>query len=211
MSVEVYPPVLHLIPGVSGCGKTTMAKYLVKELGDTSPGPASLVVPHTTRPIRPHEKEGQDYFFHTPEEYHTVFEPQVKDAESDWEASQIGEHYYFNCTSATRPNEQERVKVLPVAFGALENVVEEHSGRGYGVSILPIIISEQIKEKWLAFAQQQRPMRNLRAELEEQTTFVEEYPGNLFYPAWDFESDAQQYLRESELVMRAACLAIYNT
>lgn len=49
---------LFIISAPSGAGKTTLARRLVSELADTV-----LAVSHTTRPRRPGETDGVDYFF----------------------------------------------------------------------------------------------------------------------------------------------------
>lgn len=49
---------LYIISAPSGAGKTTLAKRLVEEMGDTV-----LSVSHTTRPKRRGEDHGTDYFF----------------------------------------------------------------------------------------------------------------------------------------------------
>lgn len=51
---------LLIIAGPSGAGKTTLCNYLAKEYG------IPRVVTHTTRPKRPGEEDGRDYFFETP-------------------------------------------------------------------------------------------------------------------------------------------------
>lgn len=54
---------LLIIAGPSGAGKTTLCNYLTKEYG------IPRVVTHTTRPKRPGEVDGRDYFFETPETF----------------------------------------------------------------------------------------------------------------------------------------------
>ncbi len=49
---------LFVISGPSGCGKSTLIKKVRRGLGDLE-----FSVSHTTRPPRPSEKEGVDYYF----------------------------------------------------------------------------------------------------------------------------------------------------
>lgn len=48
----------------SGAGKTTLSKMLLDEFNDVK-----LSISATTRPPRPNEVDGQDYFFKSPEEF----------------------------------------------------------------------------------------------------------------------------------------------
>lgn len=51
---------LFVITGATGTGKTTVSRYLTEQYG------MPRVVTHTTRPMRPNEVAGQDYYFETP-------------------------------------------------------------------------------------------------------------------------------------------------
>ncbi|MEZ5955195.1 MAG: guanylate kinase [Hyphomonas sp.] len=53
----------------SGAGKTTLSKMLLEEFRD-----AKLSVSATTRPPRPNEVDGKDYFFKSSEEFHGMIE-----------------------------------------------------------------------------------------------------------------------------------------
>jgi guanylate kinase len=63
------PPLLIVISGPSGVGKDTIVDGL-KERGL----PFHFVVTATTRPQRPHEVEGQDYFFVSEAEFERMIE-----------------------------------------------------------------------------------------------------------------------------------------
>ena len=53
----------------SGAGKTTLSKMLLEEFTDVK-----LSISATTRPPRPNEIDGKDYFFKTPEQFHDMIE-----------------------------------------------------------------------------------------------------------------------------------------
>lgn len=50
-------PIIIAISGASGSGKTSLSKFLQRELN------IPMIVSTTTRPRRPEEREGVDYFF----------------------------------------------------------------------------------------------------------------------------------------------------
>ena len=71
----VDKPKLIAICGKSCSGKDTLAKALIRVLESEKMGePITRVVSCTTRPPRPEEKEGIDYFFVTPEEFYELAE-----------------------------------------------------------------------------------------------------------------------------------------
>ncbi|MDD8031993.1 MAG: guanylate kinase, partial [Acidobacteriota bacterium] len=75
---------IYVISGPSGCGKSTLIKNLVSRL----PG-LQFSVSHTTRPVRPGEVDGQDYYFVTLEEFKKMKE---RGAFLEW-AVVHGEYY----------------------------------------------------------------------------------------------------------------------
>ena len=68
MSVS-SPSRLIIISAPSGAGKTSLAKRLIAEHDDVS-----VAVSHTTRPPRPAEKHGRDYYFVEKSEFNALIE-----------------------------------------------------------------------------------------------------------------------------------------
>ncbi|SRR6266487_2153882 len=207
----VEKPVLHLIPGVSGSGKTTAARYTVERFNSSGVTVAKLVVPHTTRPKREYEQDGVDYYFHTVEDYEANYSGKCEAAEDEWVASRIGDHYYFNTNRATRPTADHPISVLPVAFSVFDEVVEEHTSADYNLQVLPIIISPVIEQQWLSVAQAQRPNRDLERELQEQEAFLGRYEGEAFYPQWEGAHDLERYYARTRAIMAGARMMINAT
>ena len=58
MLSKTAKPVILILSGPSGAGKTTLSHALITSISDTL-----IAVSHTTRFPRPGEKEGEDYFF----------------------------------------------------------------------------------------------------------------------------------------------------
>jgi len=65
MTAEKSPGKLVVISGPSGSGKSTVLAHLLKD----SPVPLSFSVSATTRPPRPKEVHGTDYYFLSPAEF----------------------------------------------------------------------------------------------------------------------------------------------
>lgn len=186
---------LHIIPGISASGKTTMARYVAGHLNSEGRN-AAHVVPHTTRPPRPGEAHGIDYYFHTPEGFLKHRSENPPDSTS-WRYSHIGGHDYFNSDEATLPTDQTPVKILPAAFGAVREIVTDYSDReDIRISIAPIIISPEVSGRWLQSVWVERPHRDLQAELAEQQLAYDsivDLVDTVFMPSWlsrrdDFES-----------------------
>lgn len=66
------PGRLFIISAPSGAGKTSLVKHLVMHTRDLS-----VSTSHTTRPMRPGEVNGQDYFFISNDEFISMLEQQA--------------------------------------------------------------------------------------------------------------------------------------
>ncbi len=60
---------LFIISAPSGAGKTSLVKQLIAEIDKVI-----VSISHTTRPIRPGEAHGEDYYFVTPVEFQQLLE-----------------------------------------------------------------------------------------------------------------------------------------
>ncbi|MBV8939476.1 MAG: guanylate kinase [Alphaproteobacteria bacterium] len=71
MTVPQRQGLMFVLSSPSGAGKTTLSRRLLERQTNTSPEAAPMVmsVSITTRPKRPGEVEGRDYFFVSPEDY----------------------------------------------------------------------------------------------------------------------------------------------
>jgi guanylate kinase len=84
---------IYVISGPSGCGKSTLIKNILSRL----PG-LQFSVSHTTRPKRPGEVEGQDYYFVTIEKFKEMMDTR---AFLEW-AVVHGEYYGTSCEEVKR-------------------------------------------------------------------------------------------------------------
>lgn len=113
--------ILITLTGPSASGKTELMKRLV------ATGKIEKLVSHTTRPIRPGEVEGVDYYFTNPE----WFEAEVKEGRFFQELKFAGNRY------GTHQSEMDRVSNL----GKVSAVIVEP----YGVKQFLKTVSEDVK------------------------------------------------------------------
>jgi len=186
---------LHLIPGISGSGKTTIGRHIEHTFSKNGI-PTRLVVPHTTRAQRPNEEHGVDYFFHDRQHFLKNTLPAIS-MSPDWKWNKIGNEYYFNSEQATLPNNAEPVHVLPVAYSVLPEMLDEYGNLpDIRLSTIPIVIPPELRSSWTANVQPLRPNRNLADELDEQDTAIATYGDafdDIFYPTWSMKTDTDQY------------------
>ena len=105
---------LVLLSGVSGAGKDTIKKELIKRMKNVESLPS-----YTTRPMRPGDVEGATYNFITPEE----FENMIKNNEF-YEYNVHHEHYYG--TSRKLMNEKiksGKIIVKDIDVNGVENLI----------------------------------------------------------------------------------------
>lgn len=67
-----YAGTLYIISAPSGAGKTSLVKELIDSMADIR-----VSVSHTTRPIRPGERDGVNYHFTTPPTFERMIEDDV--------------------------------------------------------------------------------------------------------------------------------------
>lgn len=104
---------LFIISAPSGAGKTTLARRLVDELADTV-----LAVSHTTRPRRPGEADGVDYFFVD----RGRFESMVEDGEFLEYAEVFGNLYGTSRTEVERHLDAGRNVLLDIDWQGARKV-----------------------------------------------------------------------------------------
>ncbi len=180
---------LHLIPGVSGSGKTTLARNIEQ----TTDG-ASIVVGYSTREMRTGEVDGVDYKFSTTDHLNQMLREQDNTV---WRYSEVGGNYYYCSDRETLPSPENPVRVLPVSYSTLSEVMHDYLPLlGDGImTIVPIIIDKDIQEEWIQKIQPLRPNRNLEKELKEQDTVLSTFDFDSTYtPTWHLEDDCKKYL-----------------
>ena len=93
---------LFIISAPSGAGKTSLVRQLVQRVNNLQ-----VSVSHTTRPMRPNDKDGLDYFFVDKAE----FERMIEAGEFLEHASVFGNYYGTSC-AAVEKNLSNGVDIL---------------------------------------------------------------------------------------------------
>lgn len=93
---------LYIISAPSGAGKTSLVKQLVADLDQLS-----VSVSHTTRPMRPGEVHGQDYYFVSAADFQTMREQQAF-----LEHAQVFDNFYGTAQQTVENNLQQGLDVI---------------------------------------------------------------------------------------------------
>src|SRR3989442_12878512 len=113
---------LIILSGPSGSGKTTVIQRLLAD----PPGPLRLSVSATTRPPRPDEREGVDYYFWTRDE----FERRLTAGEVLEHAVVHGANYYGALRAEVQPHlAAGRGVILDIDVQGAEQVRRQYPGQ----------------------------------------------------------------------------------
>ncbi|MDD5579935.1 MAG: guanylate kinase [Methylobacter sp.] len=93
---------LYIISAPSGAGKTSLVRQLISDLDNLT-----VSISHTTRPIRPGEANGRDYYFTSIEEFQAM---QVK--QEFLEYAQVFDNFYGTAQVNLEENLKKGVDVI---------------------------------------------------------------------------------------------------
>ena len=93
---------LYIISAPSGAGKTSLVKQLINDLDHLI-----VSVSHTTRPQRPGEIDGQDYFFVPIDEFKSMM-----DGQAFLEQAQVFDNFYGTAQETVEKNLKKGVDVI---------------------------------------------------------------------------------------------------
>lgn len=156
---------LYIVSAPSGAGKTSLVKALCESLPDVA-----VSVSHTTRAMRPGERDGVDYHFVSPQE----FEDMVA-ADGFLEHARVFDHYYGTARSQVVAQLQRGLDVILEIDWQGARQVRERTAGCLSIFILPP--SRKVLEQRLRGRGQdpeeviQRRMR----EAEEQMSHYDEF------------------------------------
>lgn len=93
---------LYIISAPSGAGKTSLVKQLVADLDGLT-----VSISHTTRPMRPGEAHGQDYYFVTVEDFQAMRQQQAF-----LEHAQVFDNFYGTAQQTVEENLNRGLDVI---------------------------------------------------------------------------------------------------
>lgn len=93
---------LFIVSAPSGAGKTSLVNHLIKTVDN-----AVLSISHTTRPIRPGEEHGRDYYFVSPVQFQ-----QLINGNALLEHAQVFDNYYGTARETVAQNLERGIDVI---------------------------------------------------------------------------------------------------
>jgi guanylate kinase len=124
-----------ILSAPSGAGKTSLARALLERRPE-----ATLSVSHTTRPMRPGERDGVDYWFVTPAE----FERMARAGEFVEHARVFDNRYGTSFAAIERPMREGRTVILDIDWQGARAVRARFSG-ALSVFVLPPSRAELVR------------------------------------------------------------------
>ena len=118
----------------SGAGKTTIVHHLLKRFPSLA-----FSVSATTRPQRPHETNGKDYFFLTTEEFRKKIE---EGAFVEWEEVYENTYYGTLRSEVERLLEEGKNVVFDVDVKGALNIKRQFGDRALAVFVMPPSVEE---------------------------------------------------------------------
>lgn len=129
-------PLLFIISGPSGAGKTTLLKKLFRKkfIKDN----CLLSISWTTRPKRPSERDGKDYFFTTK----NIFEQEIR-KKFFLEKQRVGDYYYGTPLSFVRQAGKEKKDLILCIDVKGAKYVQDNFKKGRTISIFVSVPMER--------------------------------------------------------------------
>jgi guanylate kinase len=93
---------LYIISAPSGAGKTSLVKQLIADLAELT-----VSISHTTRPMRPGESHGQDYYFVAVAEFQAMLQEQAF-----LEHAQVFDNFYGTAQQTVQNNLDRGLDVI---------------------------------------------------------------------------------------------------
>ncbi len=158
-------PVILIISGPSGAGKSTLSKALVASIPDTL-----IAVSHTTRPRRPGEKDGEDYFFVSKE----AFQKLINSGEMLESAEVYGNLYGTSRAAVESTIANGNNVILDVDWQGAQHIKTTYPD-AVSVFILPPAGKEAEKRLLARQQDSEKTIRDRMSEYTEQISHQDEY------------------------------------
>ena len=120
---------LIIFTAPSGAGKTTIVRHLLKTFDELA-----FSVSATTRSMRPHEEDGKDYYFITPEKFRHLID---NDEFVEWEEVYENQYYGTLKSEVERIWEMGKYIVFDVEVKGATNIKKFYSNEAYAVFVKP--------------------------------------------------------------------------
>jgi len=156
-----------IITAPSGAGKTTIVRHLLRtfDILDFS-------VSATTRDERPHEKEGIDYYFKSPEEFKALI---ADEAFAEYEEVYENQFYGTLKSEIERLWEVEKRIVFDIDVKGATNLKKQYGEKALAIFIAPpsyeVLEKRLIDRKTESDASLKKRLKRVRRELTYQDTF----------------------------------------
>ncbi len=93
---------LYIVSAPSGAGKTSLVRQLIADLAQLT-----VSISHTTRPMRPGEQHGQDYYFVSVSEFQAMLQ-----AQAFLEHAQVFDNFYGTAQQTVQENLNQGLDVI---------------------------------------------------------------------------------------------------
>ena len=151
----------------SGAGKTTIVHHLLKKFPSLA-----FSVSATTRPQRPHETDGKDYYFLTPEEFRRKIE---EGAFVEWEEVYENTYYGTLRSEVDRLLDEGRQVVFDVDVKGAINIKKQFGDRALAVFVMPPSIEELERRLRHRSTDPEESIRERVAKAKEEMSYADKF------------------------------------
>jgi guanylate kinase len=181
---------LYVVSGPSGCGKSTLVRMVMAEVEDLE-----FSVSHTTRKKRKSEREGEDYYFVTKEEFKELMDENLF---IEWAV--VHGHYYGTSRREIERKSIQQSLVLDIDVQGAQQIKEKHK-KAIFIFVLPPRYSEL--KKRLETRGQDSP-QTIKKRLEMARREIRSYPMFDYIIINDKLKDAAEELKS--IIISQRCL-----
>lgn len=158
---------LIIFTAPSGAGKTTIVRHLLKTFDELA-----FSVSATTRSMRPHEEDGKDYYFITPEKFRHLID---NDEFVEWEEVYEDQYYGTLKSEVERIWEIGKYIVFDVEVKGATNIKKFYKDEAYAVFVKPpslkVLIDRLKNRKTETEKSLQKRIRRAKKELKYENKF----------------------------------------
>lgn len=193
----ITPPILLVLSGPSGVGKTTLCRKLVEHLPD-----AVYSISATTRPQRPKDVDGEEYFFHDDASF-----AELKLSGQLLESARVHEHQYGTPRAFVEEQlEQGRVVTLNIDVQGGQEIMRTFPD-GVFVFIVPPDF-EELERRIRARGQDSEDVMRLRlSNARRELGEAEKYTYLVMNDDFDACVDRLEAIVAAERSLRRRCLS----